>query len=66
MKTIILNVSGMSCGHCINAIQTAIQQAGGLAKVDLPNNAVSLTFDETKVSIETLKQIIESKGYSIL
>jgi copper chaperone len=66
MKTIILNVSGMSCGHCINAIQTAIQQTGGLAKVDLPNNVVSLTFDETKVSIETLKQIIESKGYSIL
>lgn len=66
MKTIILNVSGMSCGHCVNAIQAAIQQAGGLAKVDLPNNTVSLTFDETKVSIDILKEIIESQGYILL
>ncbi|MBS0350096.1 MAG: heavy-metal-associated domain-containing protein [Proteobacteria bacterium] len=66
MKTIILNVSGMRCGHCVNAVQTAIQQAGGLATLDLPNNTVLLTFDETKVSIETLKKIIESKGYVLL
>ncbi len=65
MKTILLNVSGMSCGHCVNTIQTAVQQAGALAKVDLPNNTVSLTFDEAKISIETLKEIIESKGYSL-
>lgn len=63
MKTIALKVSGMSCGHCVNTIQNAIQQAGGLAKVDLPNQTVSLTFDEAKVSLETLKKTIESQGY---
>lgn len=63
MKTITLNVSGISCGHCVNTIQNAIQQAGGLAKVDLPTHTVLLTFDEMRVSLETLKNIIESQGY---
>ncbi|MES2207793.1 MAG: heavy-metal-associated domain-containing protein [Pseudomonadota bacterium] len=59
-----LTVSGMSCGHCVNAITKAIQSAYPQAHVniDLEKKSVCIEGVEEKNNIVKL---IEEEGYKV-
>ncbi|EFM08479.1 Heavy metal transport/detoxification protein [Paenibacillus curdlanolyticus YK9] len=65
MKQVTLNVEGMSCGHCINSIEGALQEAGAVGKVDLTEGQVHVSFDETKLELQSLIAVIEEEGYNV-
>jgi copper chaperone len=66
MTTTTLNVQGMSCGHCVNSVESAVKNLGAVAMVDLATNSVTVDFDETKISLEAIKEAIEEQGYDIV
>jgi copper chaperone len=66
MTTKTLNVQGMSCQHCVNSIETALKGIGAIGKVDLTNKQVEVTFDESKLSLEQIKETIEEQGYDVV
>ncbi|HZG76846.1 MAG TPA: copper ion binding protein [Paenibacillus sp.] len=66
MKTVTLQVEGMSCQHCVHSIEGALRNIGVSGKVDLKNNEVSVTFDEEKVALAQVKSAVEEQGYDVL
>jgi copper chaperone len=66
MQNVTLNVQGMTCGHCVKAVQGAVEEAGAICTVVLVDNIVTVTYDETKVSLETIKEAIEEQGYDVI
>ncbi|MFC4768613.1 copper chaperone CopZ [Effusibacillus consociatus] len=64
---VTLNVKGMSCGHCVNAIEGALGKLAGVSstKVDLSANQVTVSFDESAVGLEKVKETIEDQGYDV-
>ncbi|BCJ88363.1 copper chaperone CopZ [Effusibacillus dendaii] len=68
MSTITLNVQGMSCNHCVNSVEGALGKLVGVssAKVDLSANQVTVSFDDTVVSVDQLKETIEDQGYDVV
>lgn len=62
-----LNVKGMSCSHCVNAIETSLKELAGVGSVnvDLDGGKVSVSFDEAVVSLEKVKEAIEDAGYDV-
>lgn len=66
MTTTTLNVQGMSCGHCVNSVETAMRNLGANAKVDLAANSVTIDYEETKVSLDSIKEAIEEQGYDVV
>ena len=66
MTTTTLNVQGMSCGHCVNSVEGAVKKLGAEAKVDLATNSVTVDFDETKISLDAIKETIEEQGYDVV
>lgn len=66
MQHVTLNVEGMSCNHCLNAVEGAVKNAGAAGKVDLPTKQVTIDFDENKVSLETIKKAIVDQGYDVV
>lgn len=66
MANTVLKVEGMSCGHCVNAVEKALEQAGASGKVDLAGKKVEVQYDETKVSLDSLKAAIEDQGYDVV
>lgn len=68
MKTVTLQVEGMSCSHCQNAVQKAIKSLKGVdeVKVSLADKTAVVNFDESVVSIENIKAAIEDEGYSVV
>jgi copper chaperone len=66
MSNAVLNVEGMSCGHCVNSVEKAVSNLGASAKVDLPAKTVAVEFDENKVSLNAIKEAIEEQGYDVV
>jgi copper chaperone len=66
MQQITLRVEGMSCGHCVNAIEGALRELGASAKVDLANKTVDVSYDESKLTLEAIKEAIEEQGYEVV
>lgn len=65
MSNIVLKVEGMTCGHCVKAVEGAVQNAGASGKVDLESKTVSIKYDESKVSLDAIKEAIEDQGYDV-
>ncbi|MFB5678276.1 copper ion binding protein [Paenibacillus terreus] len=66
MTQVKLNVEGMSCNHCVNAVEKAVKNAGGNAKVDLASKTVEVEFDENKATLKAIKDAIEDQGYDVV
>ena len=67
METITLNVPGMSCSHCENAIKGAVGNLDGVDNVDidLTGKTVKVSYNPGKVSEDSIKTAIEDQGYDI-
>lgn len=66
MKSVNLKVNGMSCNHCVSAIEKAVGQLGASAKVDLSQHSVQVEFDDSKLSLAIIKEAIEDQGYDVV
>ena len=62
-----LNVQGMSCGHCKISVEDALNKLDGVsaAEVNLEAGKVDVTFDESKVTSDAMKEAIEEQGYDV-
>ncbi len=68
MKQITLKVQGMTCQHCVKAIEKSVGKLSGVAEVavNLANGQVDVHMDERKVSEAELRAAIESAGYQVM
>ncbi|RLL41997.1 copper chaperone [Oceanobacillus piezotolerans] len=67
MQTKTLDVKGMSCGHCKMSVEGALKQLDGVsnAEVNLENGNVTVSYDESKVTVEAMKEAVEEQGYDV-
>ncbi|KXH83750.1 copper chaperone CopZ [Sporosarcina sp. HYO08] len=63
----IIKVEGMSCGHCVNAIETSVGGLTGVAAVavDLNKAEVAVEFDATQTTVADIKETIEDQGFDV-
>ncbi|OWA35330.1 copper resistance protein CopZ [Saccharibacillus sp. O16] len=66
MQTATLNVEGMSCNHCVKAVEGAVKEIGAEGKVDLGSKTVDVSYDEAQVSLDAIKAAIEDQGYDVV
>ncbi len=66
MEQVTLKVEGMSCGHCVKAVEGAVRDAGAEGKVDLEQKSVSIAYESSKVSLDAIKGAIEDQGYDVV
>lgn len=67
MQNVTLNVQGMSCGHCVKAVEGGVGELAGVneVKVNLAEGLVDIAFDEAKVSLDQIKETIDEQGYEV-
>lgn len=68
MEQVVLTVKGMSCGHCVKAVEDSVGALKGVQKVDVQLNdgKVSVAFDSGQVSLEEIKETIDDQGYDVV
>lgn len=67
MKT-TLDVQGMTCGHCKMSVEGALNELNGVSnvEVDLATGKVEVTYDDSVVSLEALREAVEDQGYDVV
>lgn len=65
MTTAVLKVTGMSCGHCVQAVTKALQSVEGVsqARVDLKGGTATVEFDATRTDPRALARAVSEEGY---
>jgi copper chaperone len=68
MAQTTLKVQGMTCGHCKASVEGALQELTGVTKaeVNLEEGTVSVSYDESDVTIEGMHEAVEEQGYDIV
>ena len=68
MERVVLNVEGMSCEHCVNAVKNSARPLYGVshADVSLDDKTVTVEYDAEKVSLENITDAIEDEGYLVI
>lgn len=67
MEKITLNVTGMSCGHCVKAVEGSVGALEGVeaVKVNLDKGTVDVEYNNQAVSLEKIKETIDDQGYDV-
>lgn len=67
MEKVQLHVTGMSCGHCVKAIEGSVGKLEGVnaVKVDLAEGKVEVAFNPNTVTLEAIKETIDEQGYDV-
>lgn len=65
MQQATLQVIGMMCNHCVKSVEEALKALGVSGRADLNQNTVTVQYDESKVSKESIKNAIEYLGYDV-
>ncbi len=65
-KSITIYVEGMTCGHCVHAVKSAVEELDGVshAEVSLEDKSAVVSYDPDWISTDEITDIIEEEGYS--
>jgi copper chaperone len=68
LEKIVLNVQGMNCAHCKNAIEKAVRGLPGVmsGEVKLTAKILTVEFDSTKTRLNDITDAIEDAGFSVV
>lgn len=68
MTRVTLTVTGMSCGHCVNAIETNVGKISGVNRVEvsLSEGKVTVDIDPDTVTLAKIVETIEDQGYDVV
>ncbi|MTT32579.1 copper chaperone CopZ [Terrilactibacillus sp. BCM23-1] len=68
MEKTTLNVTGMSCGHCVKAVEGSVGELSGVkqVKVHLTEGKVDVEFNPEEVTLEKIKETIDDQGYEVV
>jgi copper chaperone len=67
MEKVTLNVQGMSCDHCVKAVEGSVGELNGVStvKVNLKANTVDVEYNNEEVSLDKIKETIDDQGYDV-
>jgi copper ion binding protein len=67
MTDITLSVPDISCDHCKNSIESALNPLKGvaLAEVSIPDRTVAVSYDNESVTLDAIVEAIGEQGYEV-
>ncbi len=63
MNKLNLAISGMSCGHCVASVSSALKKVDGVTVDRVDIGSASVSYDPTLATPEKIREAIEDAGY---
>lgn len=65
MATLELEITGMSCGHCVNAVKNALKELEGVQVRKVEIGSAAVDYDPARSSPAAIEGAIEEAGYQV-
>lgn len=68
MEKVTLHVQGMSCSHCVKAVEDSVGELKGVSNVTvhLENGTVDVEYNADEVTLDQIKETIDDQGYEVV
>ena len=64
-RTETLTITGMSCGHCVRAVQNALEAVDGVSVEDVRVGEARVRYDDEAVDPAAVVRAVEDEGYAV-
>lgn len=65
MAELNVTITGMSCGHCVKAVEKALDQVHGVQSRSVQVGSARITFDPAQASPDRILEAIREEGYQV-
>jgi copper chaperone len=65
MEAVHLNIEGMTCEHCVRAVDGRLRRTPGVQVEKVVVGAVDLRYDRSKISLDEISEVISDEGYTV-
>ena len=66
MSKLTMEISGMTCGHCVGAVTRALKELDGVAVEQVTVGTARVDYDAATASPEQITRAIEDEGYRVV
>ena len=63
MERITMKIDGMSCGHCVSAVKTALADVPGAEVETVAIGSATVAYDPAQTSATALAEAVRDAGY---
>ena len=63
MKNAVIKITGMHCSSCAMRIGESLKENGVKAKVDVLKGRADIAYDDKKINLNRIIQIVKDEGY---
>jgi copper chaperone CopZ len=64
MEQTTIAIQGMSCGHCVAAVNGALHRLDGVEVRELKIGSATVAYDPAAVTPERIAEVITDEGYA--
>jgi copper chaperone len=64
MKPLTLEITGMSCGHCLNAVNAALGKLEGVSVKSARIGRAEVEFDPARTTPDEIAAAVSAAGYA--
>ena len=64
MQRVTLRIDGMSCGHCVNAVRSALEGVHGLRVEDVAIGSAVVAYDPAHTDPQHIARVLIKEGYA--
>jgi copper chaperone len=65
MQNVTLKITGMSCGHCVKAVEGALKDLPGVTIHEVKIGSATLSLGPG-ATVEAVRKAIEEEGYEVV
>ncbi len=66
MTTLAMQISGMTCGHCVKAVRDALTAVPGVEVREVSIGSATVAFDDAQVDAARVTQAVLDEGYRVV
>ena len=64
MEALHLTIEGMTCEHCVRAVEGRLRRTAGVQVERVAVGAADIRFDPAKLSVDDIADLIADEGYT--
>jgi copper chaperone len=66
MTQLTMDISGMTCGHCVGSVKRALQELDGVAVEQVTIGKAKVSYDASATTPAKIAEAIEEEGYRVV
>lgn len=64
MESLHLTIEGMTCSHCVRAVEGRLKKTPGVEVQDVKVGSADVRYDPARTNVEEISEAIADEGYT--